>query len=517
MDQIKIGWGRRNISMTEPLNIPGQMHMRVSEGIHDPVYATALCVDGGAEQDAVIFLSCDLVNCFGGVIAQLCERVAELCPEIPTDAIIMNVTHTHASIGLDKYPPKTPDGVEIYPGEKVREFFLRQAAEAILEAWNGRKEGGIAYGYGYAVVGHSRRVVYFKEQKLASITERQFMTPAGYAVMYGKTNDPLFSHFEAGADHFLNAMYTFDADEKLTGVVVNVPCPAQLSGQFTKLSADYWHDVREAVAEVFGPDVYVLPQCAAAGDIAPALQYYKKAEARRIRLKYGLDYELGEIKTNNDHYYKRSIGSRKDVAERIVEALREVYGWAKKDIRTQLPVRHQRVIMPLERRKITEEERQWCEENLELLKDLEPKPETMTADEYRFQMSRHNSKVNRNKRGLANYEAVKEQPTIDVPAHIVQIGEIAFATTRTELFIDFMHRLQARSPFLQTFVIQLAGADFGSYLATERAVEAKGYSASMFCNVFSPNAGQQWVENTLLILNDMKTKDEQGGNENVCN
>ena len=80
-----------------------------------------------------------------------------------------------------------------------------------------------------------------------------------------------------------------------------------------------------------------------------------------------------------------------------------------------------------------------------------------------------------------------------------------------------MHRLQARSPFLQTFVIQLAGADFGSYLATERAVDAKGYSASMFCNVFSPNAGQQWVENTLLILNDMKTKDEQGGNENVCN
>ena len=508
MSVVKLGWGRREFSTNDPVSMPGQMQLRISEGIHDPLYVTALCVDGGEGQDQVIFLACDLVKIFPGIIEELQEAVAALRPEIPGDAIIMNVTHTHSSVALDKTPERSPDGAEIFPGEKSRQHFLKMASEAVVEAWDSRKEGGLAFGYGYAVVGHSRRVVYFKEEKLAQNTERQFMTPAGYAVMYGKTNDPLFSHYEAGADHFLNVMYTFDSAQKLTGVVVNVPCPSQLSGQFLKLTADYWHDVRQRVAEEFGPDVYVLPQCAAAGDIAPVILHYKQAESRRMRLKYGIDYDVSQIRNGNPHYYARSIAQRLDVAERIVDGVKEVYAWAKKDIKTQLPVRHKRVVMPLERRKITEEERAWCEENLELLKDMEPQPEGMTAEEYRVAKSRHNSKVRRNTGGLTRYQDVLEGPTLDIPAHMVQIGEVAFATTRTELFMDFMHRLQARSPFIQTFVIQLAGAPNGSYLATKRAVEAKGYSASMFCNIFSSDAGQYWVERTLEILNEMKAKDE---------
>ena len=47
---IQIGWGRREISLDEPLRLQGQVFLRISEGIHDPMYATALCVDG--EEDA---------------------------------------------------------------------------------------------------------------------------------------------------------------------------------------------------------------------------------------------------------------------------------------------------------------------------------------------------------------------------------------------------------------------------------------------------------------------------------
>jgi len=356
------------------------------------------------------------------------------------------------------------------------------------------------------VVGHQRRAVYFED-----IGKRQHplvLAPNGHGAMYGKTNDPLFSHYEAGADHFLNVLFTFDKNEKLTGVVVNVPCPSQTSGQFMKLSADYWHEVRQMMAEVFGPDVFVLPQCAAAGDIAPVTQHYSRAEQRRMALKHGLVYDIKSIRPPNEHYYNRAIAQRLDIGERIVEGVKEIYSWAKKDIKTHIPVRHRIAVMPLERRKITEEEKQWCEENLELLKDMAPKAEELPPERFRFEMSRHNSRINRNKRGLARYEEVKQEPTIDVPAHIVQIGDVAFATNRCELFIDFMHRLQARSPFIQTFVIQMAGAEHASYLPTERAVEANGYSASMFCNVFSPNAGQQWVETTLEILNTMKTEEE---------
>ncbi len=507
MSTVKIGWAKREISTDKPVTIPGQMYQRISEGIHDPLYVTALCVDGGEGQDKVIFLSCDIVTPSRGILQPIRDKLKERRPEIPEEGFILNVTHTHSSVALAGTATKSLDGKDIVPGEETREIFCEKAAQAIIEAWDTRSEGGIAYGYGYAVASHSRRVVYFKEEKLAS-NKRQYMTPPGYGVMYGNTNDKLFSHYEAGADHFLNLMFTFDANEKLTGVVVNVPCPSQLSEHFTKLSADYWTEVRQMVAKEFGPDVFVLPQCAAAGDVSPRVLHYKEAQARRMRLKYGLDYDPDQVLRNNSHAYNKVMGERYDIAERIVEGIKEVYAWAKKDIRTEVPVRHKVTQMDLERRKISDEEMAWCRQNLEELKDMEPKAEEMTPEEYRVAISTYNSKVRRNQGGLDRGEDVKKNPTLQMQSHTVRIGDICFATIRFETYIDFMHRLQARSPFLQTFVIQLAGTEGGNYLATHRGADAKGYSASMFCNMVSADGGHQWVENQLAVLNEMKAEDE---------
>ena len=46
MCAVKIGWAKRDISTTEPIIIPGQMHIRINEGIHDPITVTALVLDG---------------------------------------------------------------------------------------------------------------------------------------------------------------------------------------------------------------------------------------------------------------------------------------------------------------------------------------------------------------------------------------------------------------------------------------------------------------------------------------
>jgi len=75
--------------------------------------------------------------------------------------------------------------------------------------------------------------------------------------------------------------------------------------------------------------------------------------------------------------------------------------------------------------------------------------------------------------------------------------------------MDYMHRIQARSPFVQTFVIQLAGTsgeEGGTYLATERGVAGKGYSACMFCNLVSPEGGQQLVDETVKTLKEIYDK-----------
>lgn len=85
----------------------------------------------------------------------------------------------------------------------------------------------------------------------------------------------------------MNVMFTFDIEKNLTGIVVNVPCPSQDGDWFTVMTADYWSNVREKVAEIYGPDVYILPQCAVVGDLTPYTYHYQEAFRRRFRLKYG--------------------------------------------------------------------------------------------------------------------------------------------------------------------------------------------------------------------------------------
>ena len=497
---IQIGWSRKEISIDEPVNIPGQAIMRISEGILDPLYVTALCVDGGEGQEKVIFCSCDLTSLRGFTLALTLEKVEAMRPELPVGNVIMHTTHTHTSCSQGKTPEKTPDGKDIYPGEQYVEFLTDQCAAAICEAWDSRKPGGIAYGYGYAVVAHSRRVVYFDDTSLRGFT--QSLSPNGHGVMYGKTNDPMFSHYEAGADHFLNAMYTFDAAGKLTGIIANVPCPSQVTEMLTMLSADYWHDVRVKVAQEFGEDVYVLPQCAAAGDLAPRILHYKKAQARRMKLKFDMGYDPADPNSRNI----KGFAERKDIALRIVEGLKEIYSWAKKDIQTDCAVKHLGEKVTLSKRMVTEEEKQWCEDKIKELEDQIPDPNFADPEDYRKKKSRYDSVKNRNMRVLKQYEEQQNDPNIQMMLHVVQIGEVAFATNRFELYQDFQHRIQARSPFLQTFVVQLAGAIGGSYLPTERGVANKGYSACIFDNVVGPEGGQQLVEHTLTMLNELKEK-----------
>ena len=87
MEQLKIGGGRREISTEEPVSIPGQMYLRISQGIQDPLYVTALAIDGGAGQDCVIFCSCDLVKLYEGLITETKALVSAVRPELPVDSL----------------------------------------------------------------------------------------------------------------------------------------------------------------------------------------------------------------------------------------------------------------------------------------------------------------------------------------------------------------------------------------------------------------------------------------------
>ncbi|MDD5679206.1 MAG: hypothetical protein PHW60_14630 [Kiritimatiellae bacterium] len=506
MNELKIGWAARDVSTTKPIDIPGQFHMRISKGIIDPVTVSALVIDNGA--DSVIFLSADIVVIRSCVLDKIRDKVAAINPEIPVLKILMNATHTHtgpttygdkvdlwagsSTASVDEMPVS---GVEIASADEYQDFFTTQAAEAVAGAYAKRSPGGIAYGYGYAVVGHSRRVVYFDDlSKRPGAVINATHGVNGHAAMYGNTNDPMFSHYEAGADHFIYLLYTFYAGGKLTGAVVNVPCPSQNSEGEYRLSASYWNEAREAIRAKYG-NIFILPQCAAGGDLSPRILHYRKTEARRFKLKYGADNPK-----NVSEYF-----ARRDIGERIAYAFTEVLDWAKKDIKTALPIRHVVETVKLSKRLISKDEYEYSKSELEKLEIKKFKTDGTPLEQLKAN-SIMVAERNRYRRIITRYETQDAEPKLPMELHVLGIGDIAFASNRFELYMDFQHRIQARSPFEQTFIVQLSatpGPEGGTYLATERGVWGRGYSASIYCNVVSPQGGQELVEETVKVLKNI--------------
>lgn len=85
--------------------------------------------------------------------------------------------------------------------------------------------------------------------------------------------------------------------------------------------------------------------------------------------------------------------------------------------------------------------------------------------------------------------------------HAIRLGDIAIATNDFELFTDFGIQIKARSPALQTFVIQLAGP--GSYIPSEQAARGGGYTAIVESNHVGPEGGQELTERTVQLLNSL--------------
>ena len=498
---LKIGWSKKDVSTMDPVCIPGQFFCRVSKGILDPIMINCLVMDD--DNDCVIFLSGDFVSGYG-VIDDIRAKILESRKDIPADKLLFSITHTHCGPLIQKMHAhfNAPhEEVNIVEPDGYHEYFVKAAAETVIDAWDNRAEGSYAYGYGYAVVGHSRRVTYLDDTSLRPEFKQEAhqkykpLNVNGHAKMYGKTNDDMFAGYEGGADPYVNLLYTFDKEGQLTGAIINVPCPSQNSEMEWYLSASFWHEVRQILAEKYG-DIYMLPQCAAAGDTAPRILHYKAAQERRFALKYS-EMEIDSRLKNPTEKI-----ARMDIAQRICDAFEEVLSWASKEKIIDAPIKHSTKTIYLEDRQITEEEYEFvCNE----LAEFEKMDYIHTGDvdaDFRANTIRALN-LNRLNNIKKRYEAQKTSTKSPMELHVIRLGDIAFASNAFELYQDFQHRIQARSPFTQTFVIQLTGQPDGykaGYLATQRAFENRGYSASMFCNQISAEGGHTLVEETVAEL-----------------
>ena len=509
---LKIGWAMESIDPGKRSIMPGYGYFRPSEGSGDPIYATALVLDNGKE--SIIFVSLDIINP-KGILPKVHALAKEIAPELPADRFFISATHTHSSIGV-YYPIKgIPAEFGLMDYHDVRKFVAEKVVIAAKKAWANRKSGKIAYGYGLGATSFNRRNVYADDLSKRPKGKYGSTTPyAGHAVILGKTNDDKFEGWESGSENFINFLFTYDMNDKLTGCIINAPVTAQnYSGHMRKYTSDFWHDVRELFQKKY-PGVYILPQVSGAGDTIPFQVHYTEAEKRRIAMKYDkkvLD-EYGKkcsypgMPEGWDEYLAYRKGRCMDMAERIFNVFEDTHKWAQKSKESDIVLRYKLLNLDLTPTPIPAERVKKAYADLAKWAKVPYKTDGTLQEraEFNFNRSKSIDKSNEVIERAAHYSKGGKYAT---EARLVRVGDIAFASNAFELFMDYMHRIQGRSPFVQTFVVELSGVvkgnQPGGYLATERAEKNRGYSATLNQSPVSSKGGQELVEETVKGLKEL--------------
>lgn len=493
-DNLTIGWASADITPDQPVTIRGYFRARVSEGVMDPLKATALAMEygSGSSSEKVIMISCDLIAIDDGMRDgsddnlrdNVRELIVESIPGINPEQIILNATHTHvapdisASLSIEERWGIDLDAMS--PKDYV-DFISGRIASAAEEAWNSRESAGISYGLSHAVVGHNRLAAY----------------QSGDSQMYGSLDDPDFSHIEGFEDHSIHLLYTWDNRSNLTGVVINIASPSQVQGGH-ELSADFWHETREELRSRLGEDIFVFAQTSASGDQSPHIMVETKAEERMQKLMF-----------QDEDFGRSSMGRRKQVAMRISDAVTSVLPYMKDNIEWDPVFAHKMEEVELSRRLLSkddvdealEEGEKWKREYDQLLQEIEENPSIREEPRWYTDITTSYMRMTRAQKVKERFELEKIQPKIPIEVHVVRIGETVFATNPFELYLDYGIRMKGRSPAVQTFLVQLAGN--GTYVPTSRSIAGGAYGAVPASTLIGPEGGQELVEGTLDLINSL--------------
>jgi hypothetical protein len=308
---LYVGWASADITPPKPVALVGQLTKRISQSVLDPLTATVLALETRADngqREQAIMISCDVLYIRKPIQERLRTLIEPKLPDFDPDKLFMNATHTHTAPGFidgafkGLYDVSQDEGV--MKASEYGSFFLERVAEAVVAAWRSRQPGGMSWALGHAVVGMNRRALYFD----------------GSSVMYGSTQQDNFSNMEGYEDHSVEMLFFWGPDRALKGIVINLACPSQETEGLSVISADFWHDTQKEIRKRLSNDVFILPQCSAAGDISPHRMFRKRAEDLMVE--------------------RRGLSWRQEIARRIANAVDDGLNYAKKEIQIKTILKH---------------------------------------------------------------------------------------------------------------------------------------------------------------------------------
>ena len=120
--------GEVDITPNEPVFLYGYPHAeRTSTGVHDPLYASALCVSDG--RNTAVFIACDIIWVPADVVCRARRRIADRC-DIAAESIMVTATHTHSGPVTNRMLSNAADPVVPEPDPA----YLQRLEDAIVDA-----------------------------------------------------------------------------------------------------------------------------------------------------------------------------------------------------------------------------------------------------------------------------------------------------------------------------------------------------------------------------------------------
>ncbi len=235
MEELRAGVARADI--TPPIGIPlvGFAGRGPSEGVHDPLLATALVLEFGGTP--ALILTADLLFFNDRLTADVRQHI-ERATGVPAWNILLCASHTHYGPPDEASPDSPPEVAEYLGRLKVQLAEMSEAAFSLLQPVS------IGYGVGRCSIGINRR-------------ERR---PDGQIVLGQNPGGP--------CDREVRIVRLDTAGGQPYAAVVNFAChPVSAGGGMRQISADYIRAMRELLETYHGVTVLFLQ--GAAGNINP--------------------------------------------------------------------------------------------------------------------------------------------------------------------------------------------------------------------------------------------------------
>lgn len=435
-----------------PVRLVGSFSPQNTESAHDPLHARAMVLSDGETEIAI----CVVDNCL--VVRELLDRAkakAEQSCGIPSNRQLISATHTHSA----------PPGLLSWELTEVEKAYQEQLVDGIAAAIAAASKAKQPVSVGFG-----------KSQLADEVNNRRWFLEEGAMPVnpFGDPGDKVKMNPGRGPDLVKPAgpvdpdfcvLALRDSRNRPLGVLANYALHYVGNIPGRQVSADY-----------FGEFARLLP-----------VRLANESEEFLAILSNGTSGDINNIRFTGPRPRREPFEQIRIVAGKAADAawfaMRDIDDWKGEDTRIRMVER----LVTLDRRR--------------------PAPEQVDRAREIVKMSEEEKK--KLPRLATNYaertlKFIEQPEQYEVKLQAIRIGgDIAICSIPFETLVEIGLELKEKSPFPDTFIIELANGAYG-YLPTPRQHDLGGYETWLTTSRVQKDASEIIVKDLLEMLAELK-------------